>query len=165
MIKSFYTQLSQREKVLILVTGIAMVLAALYFILWQPLINSNERLTRQIDDTSGLSTWIQQQIIVINQLSAQTQANSPKLPSSQGETLFTLVESTLQANEIEPKVGQISSNNPNNVSIQFNSINFDQLITWINALDSNYKISVNQAVINRIDEAPGMVQANLNLVR
>lgn len=71
----------------------------------------------------------------------------------------------MQANEIEPNVSQISSNNPNNVSIQFNRVNFDQLITWIKALDNNYKISVNQAVLHRIDEAPGMVQANINLVR
>lgn len=163
MIKSFYQKLSQREKRLILITILTVGLASLYFFFYQPIINSSQNLTSQIDDASNLYDWITQQTVTLKQLNAQNPSNLS--PVNQNETLFTLIESTLRNTNIAPEASQISSNNPNTVNIQFSNISFDQLINWIATLDNDYKISVTQAIINRIDQAPGQVQASVNLTR
>jgi len=155
---SYFSKLSQREKYYLISGFVITIGFFLYYFVWSPLSISNQNLSIQINQQEELIYWMQAQQIEIEQHPAQ------QLPQDQDqEPLFTTVENSLQMNALDQLAIQLSSRDSDSVLIQIDQIEFDKLIDWLTNLHAKYRITTNQATINRLEGTPGFVHASVTL--
>ncbi|MEE9451286.1 MAG: type II secretion system protein GspM [Gammaproteobacteria bacterium] len=158
--KNQWLKLSKREQAMTLIGAIVGLFLIVYLAAWKPLENTHAKLTNQINEQQRDLTWLQQKRIEVSQLLPLQVAQKKN-----DTALFTLIEQSLQDNELYLITSQITANNDDNISIQFASIHFDVFIQWINEIEKQYTITVTQASVERIVENPGQIQVNVNLAR
>lgn len=126
LMKRFHS-LSEREQKLVMLTGIVVVVALFYWVIWQPiangLVNEEARYTSQ----QSTLTWVQEQSVKAQQLrrsagkSAQFRGSLPQaVNQTSGQFDVPISRMQPQGDELLVWVDQAP---------------FDQVVAWLNALE------------------------------
>lgn len=127
------------------------------FIFWLPIHysvkNSREEIMRQ--DASSQKTL--HMIAEIKRMSAQ----APVLNTNKGVgSLLTLVDTAIQTNSLQTLASDLKQMEDNKVSVNFNKIDFDDLITWLEFIWKKNEIAVQRLSAESIPDS-GAVRANI----
>lgn len=160
IIKQWWLTLTQHEQVTLLLGTSLLIMLTVYFAVWKPLAGTTVTLTNKVNAQEKLYTWIQKQQTDIGQLLLL----QPRQHQSD-ESLFSIIEQSLQDNNLYAAANQMTANDPDNITIQFKQTSFDEFIRWITLLEQQHNITVTQTTINRIADAAGEVQVTISLTR
>jgi len=128
---------------ILLVTGLL-----IYFALWSPLetYQAQSRLDR--DRQLELLQWMKS----TEPLARQSRQNN--VVSLSGQTLLTQISASAQRFGITPS--RIQPEGDERVSIWFDEVPFNELIKWLQSLDSDGQIRVRQITVDRGSQSGGV---------
>lgn len=160
-IQSWYQGLQQRERQLVLTASVVIVITLLYLTIWEPIHKGIEDQTQKYQTQADILDWMQTAAIEVRTLKA-TGATKRRTNSSQPVTL--LVENSAAAAGLKPYIRKLESTTDKGARVTIDAASFDQVLLWLNTLQTQYGISVSSAKLDRVDEA-GAVNARMTLNR
>ena len=156
--KAWLENLSQRERMLVLGGGAVAIVLLFYFLVWSPFTNAINDKKVTLQTTQSLLAWMKPATQRVLQL-RQTQTKTQKVDAG---SLLTTIDGSLKKSALARFPAQIDQTDNNKVRVQFKSVSFDDLVTWLMQIDKRYHIAVQQ--INVVDTAAiGIVQAQITL--
>jgi general secretion pathway protein M len=160
-IKNWYQGLQQRERQLVLAASAVIIITLLYLTIWEPIHQGIEDQTQKYQTQVDILDWMQTAAIEVRTLQASGAAKR-RTNSSQPVTL--LVETSATTAGLKPYLSKLESTSDKGARITIDAASFDQLLLWLNTLQSQYGITVSSANLDR-NNTPGAVNARMTLNR
>lgn len=161
-IQLYYQNLSQRDQRLALATTVLLVITLFYTMVWEPIHNNLDRQKQDLIVQQDIYAWMknaQTEVVSLKQSGGNRgkiiKANSP---------VSIVVEQSANTSGLKKHINKIESSGKNSAQIKIESISFDQMLLWINTLNTRYGIFVSSAKIERTRKV-GMVNVRLTLNR
>jgi general secretion pathway protein M len=157
-----YDQLPKRDQQALTVLSVAVFLGILYFAVWRPVTDFNNRAINERQNAAELLTWVQSNEAAIRRLgsagtsSDSTLVNKPK----NGRALMALITSSAQEAGLSLQRFEPSGDNAMRVWIE--GAPFADMAAWLERLKSEHGVIVDQAAMDKVNE-PGRVSARLTL--
>ena len=160
-IKHWYQGLQQRERQLVLAASTVIIITVLYLTIWEPIHQGIEDQTQKYQTQADILDWMQTAAIEVRTLQASGAAKR-RTNSSQPVTL--LVENSAATAGLKPYLSKLESTSEKGARITIDAASFDQLLLWLNTLQTQYGITVSSANLDR-NSTPGAVNARMTLNR
>lgn len=160
-LQNWYHGLQQRERQLVLSTAVVVAATMFYLIVWEPIHKSIAEQTQKYQSQVGIMQWMQNAANEVKILKASGGANR-KTSSTQAVTL--LVEKSAALAGMKPYLSRLESTSDKGARVTIDAASFDQLLLWLNTLQTQHGISVTSANLDR-DDKPGAVNARMTLKR
>ncbi|WP_252120298.1 type II secretion system protein GspM [Symbiopectobacterium purcellii] len=146
----YWLSITPRERRLLMLAGSALVLAACYFLLWQPWQQRSEQWQRTLVREQQTVSWLRQQAPRIAQAAAPS--TSPAAESRHVSLPVLISQSSsrygLKATRLQPQGNQ--------VAVTLERIDFTLLMQWLGEMEQS-GVNVLQLDVNAVDGAPGRV--------
>lgn len=154
-----WENLSEREKLALIIGSVAFIVIIIYIFLIQPFYNVMSDLESQVQNKREILSWLQPAAQKIQQYTQQGYANPPTLSGN----LIDNIHSTLQAHRLNTFVTQITLIDSQQVKINFNSVPFDAAMEWLTALWLATDVQVKQTTITPLKQT-GVVSLQIVLI-
>jgi len=142
----YFKNISQSERMTLLVGGVFVAIFLCYQIIFSPLNNAIDKKQKMLSDKTQTLHWLKQASIEYSQLNK----NKPRRKASYSkESLLTIIDQTTVKLDVRSFIRRIDPEGENQVQIWFEQINFDDLIHLLNILQRNNNISVVNLSVNR----------------
>ncbi len=158
---SWYRGLQQRERQLVLAASIIVTVTLLYLVIWEPMHNGLEEQEQKYHTQLEILEWMQKASIEARTLRASGVSNRT-VNSTQPVTL--LVENSTTTAGLKPFMSKLESTSDKGARITLDAVSFDQMLLWLNTLQTQYGITVSSANLDR-DDKPGAVNVRMTLNR
>ncbi len=156
----YWQGLQPRERIALLVGGVALLFALFYFTLWLPLMDARMEMQREVQQQRELLHWMREAANEAKALRGST-GRREAAKGLGGQSLLSLVDQSAKQQglgngmkRVEPDGGE--------VRVWFEGVAFDRLVGWLQKLIRENGIRVISVVVER-DDAAGMVDARLRL--
>ncbi|WP_199610502.1 type II secretion system protein GspM [Flocculibacter collagenilyticus] len=155
MIKEHWEKLDDREKVLVGAMSVFVVIAIIYWGIWQPLANKQETLKHNLTQQIELNQWAQNSI-------AKIKAAGTTSRNSNTGSLSQIVNRTTSGYGFT-----ISRMQPREDKLQLwiEEASFDELVSWLAQLESRHQVKVNQFDVSAADQAGIVKVRRLELIK
>jgi general secretion pathway protein M len=160
-IQNWYQGLQQRERQLVLAASAVIVITLLYLTVWEPIHQGIEEQTQKYQTQVDILDWMQTAATEVRTLRASGSTNR-RVDSSQPVTL--MIEKSAATAGLKPYLSKLESTSDKGARVTFEDVSFDQLLLWLDTLQTRYGISVSSANLDRADKA-GAVKARMTLNR
>ncbi len=160
-IRNWYHGLQQRERQLVLATSALIVLTLLYLIIWEPIFNGLSDQSQKYQTQLDILEWMQDAAVEVRALKA-TGVTKRRANSNQPASL--LVEQSATTAGLKPYLTKLESTSDKGVRVTMDTASFDQMLLWLNTLQTQYGITVSSANLDR-DDKPGAVNIRMTLSR
>lgn len=147
------SSLSERERRMLVVGGIAAVALLIFGILIplnRSVTHAQQRLARKQADL----VWMQGV--------APELANTAPPPSANGESLLVIIDRSARESGLAGALSGSEPHGPNALSLRLEKANFDTLINWLARLSQQNGVIVDSATIEKAG-GPGQVNAAITL--
>ncbi len=161
-LREWYEGLAPRERVMVTAAAVVVGIALFYYMLWSPLNSALADARAQVTAQANEARWM---LGVRNEAQALRAAGAAHQPTGQNESLLSIVDTTSRANQLGGAVTQIQPQNEDKAIVSLENAGFDQMMYWLNTLQSKYGITVSEATVSRDNETAGEVDARLTLLR
>jgi general secretion pathway protein M len=157
--KEWWNNLSLRDKRIASSGIIMIVMIAFYMLIWLPLANKNERLRTEVQHDKQLLIWMQAANQHIQSLKKNNLARQNSISSA---SLLSTLQNSIQQSPLKNKITQLKQSENDSVQLNAQSINFDELISWLIKIWEEQGMSVSQLSI--VPQGPiGNVNAEIRL--
>ncbi len=153
-----FEALSSRDQKAMILLGIAISIAILYFWVWSPAHDFANKEAANLSSSKELLTWVKSNQKAVSSLVGNKNSGSSKILDSQS------LVSTVSANAVKHKIKlqRFEPSGERKVRVWLEKVPFDNVIVWLRDLNSTYNIEVSQISIDR-DEKGGLVTVRLTL--
>ncbi|RZV36972.1 MAG: type II secretion system protein M [Chromatiales bacterium] len=159
--RDWYENLEAREQVFVLVGAVFVVIALLFYGLWQPLDKRHTQVATSVENFEQALAAMQP----LRELVANGNPNRPAGAPISQQAPIIVVSQTLQRRGLE-QYNRRSAPTPNGVQVRFENVAFDELVLWLGELGNNYGLIVQQGTMQLAPQAgPGRINASLTLER
>ena len=150
----------KEQKALVTRIGLLILISAgTYWIAIYPLYKSINQRTSRITSKQHDLAWIRS---VVGQFNALTNAH-PNIETD-SQTLDSILTNSIKDSKIAAFLVAQTPDGQHKSKIEFASVSFDDLITWLNQIQKNNGVQIDKANIIQVDQ-PGLVNATLSLTR
>jgi general secretion pathway protein M len=159
--KDWLGSLDTRERLFVLVGGVAVALALLYAFLWAPFDQGHRTLQ------ASVTTW-ERSLAELRPLRGMTPApgNTAAQNPASGQTPVVIVDQTLRARGLDRALRRSQPTTSNGIRVEFENVAFDDLVLWLDDLGSQYAMQVASGSLSATAQAtPGRINATLTLER
>ena len=158
--KQFFTQLNRREKQLMIYGGLLILMVLLWLMVFRP-VNSH------INQQAELKNQLQQQLegmrqAAVNLAGQQTTTRQP-LPAD--KTFSAWLDDQLRQLNLQQSVKRSEPIDDNTVNLWLESVPFDIWADWLQRIDKQYGVVVDQADINVTDRDLGLVTLRIRVTK
>jgi len=153
-LSSFWEQREPRERLILSVGIIGVLLALLYLLLLEPAFNGRDRLEKNLPNLRQQAASFQAQAKEAATLAGKGTTNVPAVTREN-------LEASLAGRGIR---AQNISVTPDLIQLQLPSVSFSELLAWLNETQKTYRLSVADSTIAALD-APDRVNATLSMRR
>lgn len=158
--KAWWENLGARERGLIVVGTVLVMMLLSYVLAWEPLRNSDRRLRQNVAERRADLAWMRQAAEEIKHLGGVGAAR----PVADNRSLLTLVDQTARATGLGTALKRVAPQGDDKLSAQLDGAEFDKLIPWLSALERDQAIAIISLNVDRTD-APALVNARVVLGR
>lgn len=152
---TYWFGLNSRERIMVTVASVFLIVFILYAMTWRPLNNKVEELTRTVAEQSNALAWMQRSADQIQ----QSQVRSRGAGSG---SLLTRVERTARIHKLGDALKRIDPTGAGDkVRLQLQQAGFDDLLRWIEVLSIQHDIHVDTLTVDSLSD--GRVNARLTL--
>lgn len=152
-----FDTLATRERLLVVVGGLVVVLSLLYLLAWEPLVQAHEARARDLESARALANRIES-------VSAELTSQGAGSAVNRSLSLLAAVDQTSRSPALGKAPTRIQPEGDREVKIWLDNVPFDNLLRWLVELETRYGIAASSAEIERGAMA-GTVNARLTLVR
>lgn len=149
--------LAPRERVLVLSASVFVALTLLYLLAWEPLVSAHAQRVEALDRARLLSMRIEE-------VAARLQGAGPGRSVDRNTSLLAAVDQTSRSPTLGKAPSRLQPEGDREVKIWIEDVAFDNLLRWLQELDTRYGISAASAEIER-GSASGVVSVRLTLMR
>lgn len=160
-LKTWFQSLLPRERVMVSIGAVAVVLAVFYYAVWQPLNNSLAQARQQVTVEAEQARWLVGLRKEARMLRASTRDGPVK---GQGQSILAIIDSTSRARGLADAVRRIQPDNNDEAVVTLDNASFNKMLYWLHMLHRNYNIYIAALTVTH-DSQPGLVQARLKLER
>ena len=151
----WWSSLQPRERLVLGGGAVVALLIVLWEFAWLPLTDGRAELRDSIESSQQL----------LGNLARTAASPSADVPSgNNSQSLFVLIDQTAQANGLGGALTRARPNGSNEINVTFSNASFDNLLTWLIALNESNGIIVDGASINS-SRQEGLVSGQLLLRR
>ena len=158
--KAWWENLGARERGLIVVGTVLIMMLLSYVLAWEPLRNSDRRLRQNVAERRADLAWMRQAAEEIKRLGGAGAAR----PVADNRSLLTLVDQTARAAGLGAALKRVAPQGDDKLSAQLDGAEFDKLIPWLSGLERDQAIAIISLNVDRTD-APALVNARVVLGR
>lgn len=156
--KEWWNNLALREKQLVSIGGIFLVLFLIYFFLWSPLNQKVASLRSQIRQNQDLLAWMKD---TDKEIQSLEKTSAPK-PNRSGGSLLSLVQKQVEHSSLSGSLSQLHQVESDSVQLTFKKVDFDKLIAWLIEVTQQEGLVITQLTVTP-SGTPGIVGADLIL--
>jgi len=149
-----------RERVILILGAITVLIGLFYFSLWSPLataIVKKQSSIVSIENTLANMHESAAEITRLRALSGSSQARNKR-------PLLSTIDATAQSMKLRQMIRTIKPKGQNAVQVWFDDVPFDQLMKWLGQLQITAGVQVESITLHKRD-VPGYVQARITLGR
>lgn len=158
--KDWFESLEQREKILVSVGAVAVIITVLYAFAWLPIDKGHKELSASVD------RW-QRSLSELQPLKHQKPATATSRPAAAAnQTPVVIVDQTLRARGLDRALQRSQPTTSTGIRVEFENVAFDDLVLWLGDLNAQYAMDVTTGTFSKPNRAePGRINANLTLER
>ena len=161
MIQQWLQKLAPRERWILLLGTLALLNFLGYVTIFAPFVKARTQLQQQVDAQQSTLAWMQQAAQEIAQLRSQSQL-PPAQPQATAISLLSLIDKSTRQGPLATLNKRIEPKTEQEVLVEFDEINFKDLIRWLETLYNQSQIQVNNLNMERHSRA-GMVKVRVTL--
>lgn len=158
--KEKWQQLSLREKRLVIVTSIIVMITLVYFAIWEPLQDGIQTSRVRVKAQHDTLVQMREQAAEARQLLA-TQRQAGTASRSSG-SLLVIIERTAQQKNLKSRLQKVQPEGQDSVRVWVENASFDLLIDWLALLENKNTIYVSEIIIEKQKE-PGRINSRILL--
>lgn len=158
--KAYFDNLSQRERYMVIVAGVALVLFIAYALVWRPVVGNARAVEQRLAAQEAELQWMRQAAAEVRQLRGS--AGAANQTQAGGTSLLSLVERTARQGKLAPAVRRVQPDGQNGVRIWLENAAFDDLLVWLHQLASAHGVGLSEISVQR-QQGPGIVNGRLLL--
>lgn len=155
--KQKWQELEKREQLLISIAGFLGLLFILYRVIWLPVFEQGNSIQKKILAEEALYYWMKPTVEKI--LQAKQHDNQGNYSKGM---LLPQVQLSLRDSSINKDLTKISMGSEHQVNMTFESVSFDDLISWLEKMNNEKGITV-VSLNSRKLEKPGLAYITLQL--
>ncbi|MGD8567471.1 MAG: type II secretion system protein M [Gammaproteobacteria bacterium] len=159
--KEWYNNLEPRERRILLIGAAVLIIAMLYLLAWEPLVNKSAALRKSIDKNQELVTWMEHAAEQARQMQAQIKARGPS-GKSNGQSLLGIIDRTAKSSDLGDSVKRVQPDGQSRAKVWLEKAPFNDIVQWLESLQRRQGIRIVTSVIEKQEEA-GLVNARLVL--
>jgi general secretion pathway protein M len=148
--------LQPRERAMVAIAAVAVVLAILYGGIWKPVHNARHHAEQRLVDARDLATQLER-------ASTEVPHTGPAAAGG-GGSLLSVVDESAKTGALGKPLSRLSPDSDNQVRAWVDDVPFEALVHWMYDLQTRYGVRVDTADVEGQD-TPGVVNARLTLVR
>ena len=160
-LRNWFDSLQPRERVMVLVTALVLVVTLFYVVVWEPLHKGLQQELEKRDNLQKSLAWMQgaaQEVRALRAAGVSGQRRNNKVPVS------LTIEKTAASSGITSKLGKLESSGKNSARARLDNVDFNQMILWLNTVEQTYGIAASSVNIESTDK-PGLVNARITFSR
>jgi general secretion pathway protein M len=154
---AWFRTLAPRERIMLSICAIVVLLTLIYVAGWKPLVNAHVRREAALERARSIATRIEQ-------AAADAKAAGPTATVDRSMSLLAAVDQTSRSQTLGKAPSRVQPEGDKEVKVWIDDVPFDNLLRWLQELDQKYGIQPGSAEIER-SSAPGIVNVRVSLVR
>lgn len=159
-INTAYDQLPRKDQRAVQLLSLVLALFFVYFLVWQPAQEFHENAVARADAAAERVAWMAANIDQARKVAQGGQSSGPAQRIEGSRSMMTTV--TGSAQEAGLKLQRFEPSGEDKMRVWLDNTAFDSLAPWLERLAGEYGIVVDQAAIDRANDA-GRVNARLTL--
>lgn len=152
--KAYWMQLQARERRLLLLGALALLLLLAYALVWEPARAGLARLEQDTAAQRATLAWMEQ-------ARQQVQHLRQTRPPTGGPSLLPLAEQSAKAHGLGPALKRIQPDGQHSVRVWLEQASFDDTLRWLDTLAGRHGVKIGAFSAERADA--GRVHARLVL--
>ncbi len=156
---SWLNQLAPRERRVLIIGAVTLVIITGYFMLWEPLITARSQLENVVAAQQTTLRWMTDAAAEVQQLRLQSNTSPTK---THKQSLLTLVDKSIRTGILAKTNKRIEPKGKHKVQVRFKTVSFTALMRWLGQLYNQHQIEMSQIRIER-QQAADQVKVNLTL--
>ena len=157
--KDWWINLSLRDKQMLTLGGVVVVIFLLYLLIWSPISNTVSTLRTTLQHNQATLVWMQKADKQIQSIEKNPSASRSTQTTA---SLLSIVQNEINQNPLAKNLTQLRQAETDSVQLSFLHVDFDQLIAWLTQLWQQQNITVIQATVKKGD-SQGVVAAEVML--
>ena len=158
-LKSWFLMLSSREKTLVSIATVAVIVMVFWLGVLNPILSQHEKLTKLTEGKQTELLVMQRQSTLVKQLQRQVSASSKKKIRGNPQQL---IERALQTWRLKPSLQRMQSRGANKVILSLKKADADKVMYFIAELEQKYDLISDEMIISK-NQTIGMVDVRLTL--
>ncbi len=158
--KNWWNSLGERKRWLVGSGAVLTAVFLIYALLWQPFHNQRQHLRQAVAAQRQELAWMRQAAVEVKRLGNAESSSTPRRGEQQ--SLLTLVDQTARTAGLGTAMKRIEPQGNDKLRVQFEQVNFDQLIRWLGSMEQEYRVTLVNATVDRQPET-GRVDVHLVL--
>ncbi|HEB55874.1 MAG TPA: type II secretion system protein M [Gammaproteobacteria bacterium] len=158
--KERWQQLAPREKQLLILMSVVVLITLFYFALWKPLKTGIEDGQLRLRAQTHALIKIRQQAAEVRQLRSTGAGKQTLIEDS--SSLLGLIERSAKQKNINGNLQKVQPEGQREVRVWMENVSFDQLISWLDLLSSRYAIQITEISVEH-GNTPGIVNSRILL--
>ncbi|MES0875113.1 type II secretion system protein M [Sinimarinibacterium thermocellulolyticum] len=150
-------QLAPRERLMVLGGTVVLVLVMLYLLAWEPVVKAHQQRAEALTRARALATRIEEAAALVRSQGAGRSVD-------RSTSLVAVVDRTSRSPVLGKPPSRIQPEGDREVKVWIEDVPFDNLLRWLQELETGYGIGAASAEIER-GARPGLVSARLSLTR
>ncbi len=160
-IKHWHASLPPRDMWMLNFIVAVLFITLFYLLLWEPLHKGLDNEQTRYDTQQSTLDWMQQAAREARQLQSSGHHQQIKLAN---KAITLVLEQSIVNAGLKSFVGKIESSGNTAARVKLNNVSFNQMLVWLNTIETHNGISVSSAIIER-SGTPGNVNARLSFIR
>lgn len=159
-LKDWFFSLQPRERMLVLIGGVAVLIVAIYVLALGPFYAAVNARAERVAKKEGDLAWMRSvggEVMALN-------ASSPTAPAPSNESLVVLIDRSARECGLGSALTGQTPSGDNGIRVRLEQAEFDKLIVCLGGLQQAHSVTIRSANIDRTAK-PGFVNASLELTR
>ena len=156
-LKSWFLMLSSREKTLVSIAAVSVVIMMFWLLIINPILTKNEKLTKLTEAKQTELTLMQRQAVLVKQLQKQVKATGVKKVEGNPQQL---IEQALKTWRLKPTLQKMQAQGDKKISLSLKEAEADKVMRFIAELETKYGLASSNMVISK---GKGVGTANVRL--
>ena len=157
-----FQSLSKRDQKLAIAIALLLMITLFYTLIWEPTHLNFEKQKLNQTSQQEIHGWMQNAAVEVRTLRASGNKSGNILKTNSPVSI--VAEQSANTSGLKKLISKIESSGKNSAQIKIDNASFDQLLLWVNTLQTRYGITLSSAKIERTDKE-GLINARFTLHR
>jgi len=158
----WWAGLNQRERRIVIVGSVAVMLTLIYLLVVEPLITHMQDLDSSVSKQTELLLWMQGSEQQVSNLRAHSGSANQSISS--GGSLLALVDQTAKRSKLSSAIKRVEPEGNEGVRIWLEQAPFDNVLRWLVKIQKSDGVEVSRISIEQQDST-GIVNTRISLKR